>query len=158
MKKSLFITQGALIAALYVVLTFVSNIFGLANGAIQLRLSEALTVLPCFTPAAIPGLFAGCLIANLLTDGVLANIIVGSLATLIGATGTYYLRKSKWLAPLPPIISNTLLVPPILIYAYGIPGTFPYFALTVFIGEFLSAGVLGILLMGFLKRFTSLYI
>lgn len=155
MKKSLFITQGALIAALYVILTFLSNAFGLANGAIQLRLSEALTILPYFTPAAIPGLFAGCLISNLLTDGVIANIILGSFATLIGAIGTYYTKKNKWLAPLPPIISNTVLIPPILMFAYGIPGSLPYFAFTVFIGEFLSAGVLGMfLLITISKRLT----
>ena len=146
MKKNLFITQGALIAALYVILTFVSNAFGLANGAIQLRLSEALTILPCFTPAAIPGLFVGCLIANLLTDGVLANIIVGSLATLAGAVGTYCLRKLKWLAPIPTVISNTVLIPFVLMFAYGIPGSYPYFAFTVFAGEILSAYVMGILL------------
>jgi uncharacterized membrane protein len=69
MKRSLFITQSAVIAALYVALTLVSNALGLANGAIQLRVSEALTVLPAFMPAAVPGLVVGCLISNLLTDG-----------------------------------------------------------------------------------------
>lgn len=147
MRKSLFITQSALIAALYVALTYVSNIAGLANGAIQLRISEALTILPYFTPAAVPGLFIGCLIANLFTDGVLANIIVGSLATLIGAVGTRLLRKNKWLAAVPPILSNTIIVPFILIFAYHIPGSYPYFALTVFIGEFISAGILGTILL-----------
>ena len=96
-KKVLFLTQAAMIAALYVVLTFIANAFGLASGVIQVRLSEALTVLPFFTPAAVPGLYVGCLLANLLTGGCLLDILVGSLATLIGALGTRALRKWKWL-------------------------------------------------------------
>ncbi|MBP3361115.1 MAG: QueT transporter family protein [Clostridia bacterium] len=158
MRKSLFITQGALIAALYVALTYVANIAGLANGAIQLRISEALTVLPYFTPAAIPGLFIGCLIANLLTDGVLANIIVGSLATLIGAVGTRLLRKNKWLAAVPPILSNTIIVPFILMFAYHFPGSYFYFAFTVFIGEFITAGIFGtVLLLAIKSRAPHLF-
>ena len=66
-KKVLFLAQGAIIAALYVALTHAANALGLANGVIQVRLSEALTILPVFTPAAIPGLTIGCLISNLTT-------------------------------------------------------------------------------------------
>ena len=120
MKKNnvLFTTQAAMIAALYVVLTFLSNALGLANGAIQLRLSEALTVLPFFTPAAIPGLFTGCLISNMLTGCAPFDILFGSLATLLGAVGTRVMRKSKWLAPVSPIIANTLIIPFVLMYVY----------------------------------------
>lgn len=156
-KKTLFITQSALIAALYVVLTYVSNMFGLANGAIQVRISEALTILPVFIPSAIPGLFVGCLVANLLTDGILANIIFGSIATLIGALGTYMLRRNHWLAVLPPIIANTVIVPFIIIFAYGSPDSYWYIALTVFIGEVISAGVLGTLLYQALKSKKFLF-
>ena len=157
MKKSLFITQSAVIAALYVALTLVSNFLGLANGAIQLRISEAMTILPVFMPSAIPGLFIGCLISNLITDGVLLNIIGGSLATLIGAIGTRLLRKNYTLATLPPILANTVIVPFIIMYAYGAEGTYWYFALTVFIGEAISAGVLGVVLARALSKHKNLF-
>ena len=107
MKKTHFITHAALIAALYVVLTYVANSLGLASGAIQVRFSEALTILPFFTPAAIPGLFVGCILSNSLTLCVIWDTIFGSIATLLGAIGTYALRKHKWLAPLPPVLSNS---------------------------------------------------
>ena len=94
-QKVLYLTQAAMIAALYVVLTFVANALGLANGAIQIRFSEALTILPYFTPAAIPGLFIGCILSNTLTGCMIQDIIFGSLATLAGAFGTAALKKYK---------------------------------------------------------------
>ena len=154
-SKTLFIAQAAVIAALYVVLTLLANSLGLANYAIQLRFSEALTILPFFTPAAIPGLFLGCLISNLLTGAIVWDVVFGSLATLLGAAGTYLLRRCKWLAPLPPIVANTLIVPPVLYFAYRIPGSIPYFMLTVGIGELLSCGVLGLLLLFVLQRYRN---
>ena len=101
-KRTLFVTRAAMIASLYVILTLIANAFGLANYAIQVRFSEALTILPFFTPAAIPGLFGGCIIANILTGAVPLDVIFGSLATLIGAAGTYLFRKHKWMASIPP--------------------------------------------------------
>ena len=134
--RNLFITQAALIAALYVVLTLVSAAFGLDSKAIQFRLSEVLTVLPALTPAAIPGLFIGCLLSNFICGAMLPDMIFGSLATLIGAVGTYFIGKRvKWLSALPPIAANTVIVPLVLKYAYHLDGTVPFFALTVFIGE-----------------------
>ena len=106
-QKVLFLTHAAMIAALYVVLTYVANMFGLASGAIQVRLSEMLIILPVFTPAAIPGLFIGCLLSNLLTGCCILDILMGSLATLLGATGAYLLRKWKWAVPLPNIAANS---------------------------------------------------
>lgn len=94
-KKVLFAVQAAMIAALYVVLTYITNLLGLASGTIQVRFSEALCILPVFTPAAIPGLFIGCLISNLITGGIIWDIIFGSIATLLGALGTYFLRKKE---------------------------------------------------------------
>ena len=124
-KKVLYLVHGAVIAALYVVLTMLANALGLANYAIQVRFSEALTILPVFTPAAIPGLFLGCIISNTMTGCMLLDIIFGSLATLIGAFGTYLLRdKNKWLAPLPPIIANTIIVPFVLAYVYHLEVVF----------------------------------
>lgn len=151
-KKILFTAQSAMIAAIYVVLTFLANAFGLASGTIQIRLSEALTVLPYFTPAAIPGLFIGCLLSNILTGCCLLDIIVGSIATLIGAAGTYSLRKIKWAAPFPPIIANTLLVPFVLIKGYGIPSPYWFLMLTVGIGEVISCAILGMVLLFVLEK------
>ena len=157
MKKTKTMTQAALIAALYVVLTFVANAMGLASGAIQIRLSEALTILPCFTPAAIPGLFIGCLISNILVGSVIWDIVFGSLATLIGAIGTHYLRKHKWLSPLPPIISNSVIVPFVLVYAYGVQDALPFLAFTVGAGEVISAGVLGMILLKSLEKHKDIF-
>ena len=126
-----YLTQSGVIAAVYVILTMLAAALGLDSGAIQLRLSEALTILPVFAPAAVPGLFIGCLLSNILSGGVLWDVIFGSLATLLGAMGTRLLRKNRWLACLPPILANILIVPPVLTYAYGIPGGIPWLMLTV---------------------------
>ena len=156
-KRNPFITQAALIAALYVVLTLVSAAFGLDSKAIQFRLSEVLTVLPALTPAAIPGLFIGCLLSNFICGAMLPDMIFGSLATLIGAVGTYFIGKRvKWLPALPPIAANTVIVPLVLKYAYHLDGTVPFFALTVFIGEFVCCGILGtVLLYAIPKRLAA---
>lgn len=148
------ITQAAMIAALYVVLTFIANAFGLANYAVQIRFSEALTILPYFTPAAIPGLFIGCLTSNILTGCAMPDIIFGSLATLIGAIFTYKLRAFKWMAPIPPIIANMIIVPFVLLYAYGIrPLWFSF--LTVTAGEIISCGILGMGLLFTLEKYRN---
>lgn len=148
------IVQAAMIAALYVALTFIANAFGLANYAVQVRFSEALTVLPYFTPAAVSGLFVGCLLSNILTGCAIPDIIFGSIATLIGAVFTYKLRKYKWLAPIPPIIANMIIVPFVLLYAYGIrPLWFSF--LTVTFGEIISCGILGMLLLFTLEKYRN---
>ena len=153
-KKLLFLVHAAVIAALYVVLTFLANLFGLANYAIQVRFSEALTVLPLFTPAAVPGLAAGCLLANILTGCALPDILLGTLATLLGAVFTRLLRKHKWLAPIPPIAANTLIVPFVLRYVYGIRPLWLSFV-TVCIGELISCGLLGGLLISLLWKYRG---
>ena len=156
-NKIRFMAQAAAIAAIYVVLTLLANMFGLANYAIQVRFSEALTVLPCIMPSAIPGLTIGCLIANLLTGAMALDILFGSIATLLGAIFTYLLRKYKVLAPLPPIISNTLIIPFILAYVYNFEGSIWYFMITVGIGEIISCGILGYILLLSLKRLPGKY-
>ena len=155
MNHSHYLTQGAVIAALYVILTLIANAAGLANMVIQVRISEALTILPVFSPAAIPGLFVGCLISNLLTGALPLDILFGSLATLAGAIGTYRLREKRKTAWLPPVIANTIVVPLLLSYVYGIPGSIGYFALTVGIGEVISCGILGVVLMRALERYAK---
>lgn len=149
------LTHAAMIAAIYVVLTIFVSAFDLANGAIQVRISEALTILPAFTPAAIPGLFLGCLLSNLLTGALPMDIIFGSIATLIGACGSYLLRRWKWAVPIPPIAANVLIVPFLLAYVYHFPGGVPYFMLTVGIGEILSCGVLGMILYKLLAKYRN---
>ena len=152
-EKTTFITQGAVIAAIYVVLVFVFDYWSF--GPIQFRVAEALTILPVFTPAAVPGLFIGCLIANITGGAVIWDIVFGSLATLIGAVGTYMLRKHPWAAPLPPILANTVIVPFVLKYAYGTEGMLWYFMLTVGPGEVIVCGVLGSLLRVALKKYRN---
>ena len=154
-RRVKYITQAAMIAAIYVVLTLFISAFNLASGAIQIRISEALTVLPVFTPAAIPGLFIGCFISNLMSGGMLLDVIFGSLATLFGACGTYLLRKWKWAVPIPPILSNALIVPFVLAYVYHIPGGVPYFMVTVGIGQILSCGGLGMIVYKILAKFRN---
>ena len=150
-KTTKFICQSAIIAALYVVLTYLANALGLANYAIQVRFSEALCALAIFTPAAIPGLFLGCLISNILTACILWDIIFGSIATLIGAIGTYLLRKHPIPALLPPIISNMVIVPLVLKFAYGLEDGLWFLILTVGAGEVISVGILGFILYKALK-------
>ena len=158
MKKNnsillLDLTQGAMIAALYVVLTFIANLAGLASGVIQVRLSEALTILPVFTAAAVPGLAVGCVLANLLTGCAIWDVVFGSLATLIGAVGTRLLRgQSPVLAVLPPILSNSIIVPLVLQRVYGVEDAYWYLAMTVGAGEIISCGILGLLLYSSLKK------
>lgn len=152
-ERTLFLAQSAMIAALYVALTYVANLLGLASGAVQLRLSEALTILPVFTAAGVPGLFVGCILANALTGCALWDVVAGSLATLLGALGTRWLRRYKVLPLLPPIVANTLIVPFVLAYVYGAEGTISWFMLTVGAGEILSCGVLGWLLRSVLQRY-----
>ena len=157
-KKVKIITQGAAIAAMYTVLTIFAGAFNLAGGAIQLRISEALTILPYFTISAVPGLFIGCLISNIILGGVIWDIIFGSLATLIGAIITYFLRtKNKFLAPIGPIVSNTLIIPFVLSYAYGVEEAMWFLFLTIGAGEFLSCGILGTLLLKSLEKYKMIF-
>ncbi|BCN28952.1 QueT transporter family protein [Anaeromicropila herbilytica] len=152
-KGTRFLTEAAMIAAIYVVLTYMFQPFGFKD--IQVRLAEALTILPYFTPAAIPGLFVGCLLGNFLGGAVLLDVICGSLATLVAAIFSYLLRKNKYLVPLPPIILNMLVVPYVLRIGYAITIPIPMMMLTVGIGEVLSCGVLGFLLLKGLDKYKN---
>lgn len=155
-----YLTRGALIASLYVGLSYLATVFGLASGAIQFRISEALCILPVFMPEAIPGLFIGCLISNIIGGCVLWDIVFGSIATLIGALGAYALRnlpnRFKWVATLPNFLSNTVIVPFVLMYAYGVNAGFFPLALTVGIGEAVC-GVIGGSALYYSVRNTNLF-
>ncbi|MBR5295083.1 MAG: QueT transporter family protein [Clostridia bacterium] len=146
-KKLMHLTLSAVIAALFAALTLLSSALGLAIGPFELRFSEALCILPVFTPAAIPGLFLGCILGNLLSGAVFLDVIFGSLATLIGALGTYFWRNKKILPYLPPILANTAIVPPLLYFVYGFRSSaLPFLFFSIFVGEVISAGLFGAVL------------
>lgn len=147
-------TEAALIAALYVALTLMFE--PISFGPIQFRISEMFCVLPYFTPAAVPGLFAGCLLGNVLGGAMLPDIVFGSLATFLGAVGSYMLRGNKYLVCLPPILANMLIIPPVLKYAYHFEGALSFFVLTVGIGELLAVGVIGNILLAILEKYKAL--
>ena len=153
-KNVTFLTHAAMIAAIYGVLTFVFA--PISFGEVQIRIAEMLTVLPIFTPAAIPGLFVGCIIGNIAGGALLPDIIFGSIATLIGAVGTYMLKKlPKLIAVLPPIVANMVIVPFVLIYAYGVNLPVVFLMITVGIGEVVSCGVLGTLMASVLEKYRG---
>lgn len=152
-RKNLFLTQAAMIAAIYVVLTYIFQPFGFMD--IQVRIAESLTILPYFTPAAIPGLFIGCFLGNLLGGAVLLDMICGSLATLIGAILSYLLRRNKYLVPIPPILANIIIVPWVLRIGYGLVVPIPIMMITVGIGEVISCGILGMILLFTLNKYKS---
>ena len=155
-KKTTMVAYGGLIAALYVGLTYLSASVGLASGVIQVRISEALTILPVFTAAAIPGLTAGCVLANLLTGCAAWDVVFGSLATLIGAVGTRLMKKTPQLAWIPPVLANVAIVPIVLMKVYGVPDAWWYLALTVGAGELIACGLLGLLVWRAGQRIPAL--
>lgn len=154
-KRTNNLAQGALIAALYTVLTLISSTMGLASGVIQVRLSEAMTIMPVFTPAAVPGLCVGCFISNIITGCAPMDVLCGTIATLIGAVLTERLASHKVLASLPPIIANTLIIPWVLALVYDFEGSIAYFTITVLAGEFIAAGVLGQVLRHLLEPYAE---
>ena len=146
-KKTLYLCHAAIIAAMYVVLSYVSAALGLASNVIQCRFSEALCILPIYTPAAVPGVAIGCLIFNIMSACAWQDVLFGTLATLLGAVGARLLRRVPLLAPWPTVIANTLIIPFVLIYAYGVGDAWFFLMLTVGVGEIISAGIFGYILM-----------
>lgn len=149
-KKTLYVTQAAVIAALYVVLVFVFQYSSF--GPIQFRVAEALTILPYFTPAAIPGVTIGCLLSNLLFSAEILDVMFGTAATLIAAYLSYQLRENKFLVPVPPILVNAIIIPWVLKYAYFEADPVPFMMLTVGAGQLVSAGILGMILLFALEK------
>ena len=154
------LATAAIIAALYTVMSLMSSVFGLTYGAIQCRFSEALTVLPFFLPEAVPGLFVGCLVTNLMSTVGPLDIILGSMATLLAALWTAKM-PNKWLAPLPPVICNAVIIGAMIAwyeagFGPGFGAAFAYNAGTVGIGEAIACYVLGMLLLAILPRVPAL--
>ena len=156
-KNVLLIAQAGIIGALYVVLTMMVAPFNLASGAIQFRISEALCVLPYFTPAAVPGVIIGCFLSNIMLASPIPDIIFGTLATAIGAVISYKLRKFRFLVTLPPVVANALIIPFVLRFAYHIPDAIPYLMFTVGAGEVLACFVLGSLLITMLMPVKQIF-
>ncbi len=154
-RKYSHLTLAALLAALYVLLTYLAAAFGLSSGAVQLRFSEALNVLCLFSPAAVAGMTAGCFLANLLTGCALWDVALGSLATFLGALLARKLRNRPRIALWMPVLTNALLIPPVLCYVYQAEGTLWFFALTVGLGQIVSCTLLGGALYRPLQRILS---
>ena len=154
-SSALWIAQSAAIAALYVVLTLIFA--PISFGEMQVRISEALTILPLFTPAAIPGLFVGCVLGNMLGGAIVWDVVFGSLATLLGAVGGYLLRKNRWLVPLPTVIANGVIVPFVLRYGYGVELPVILMMVYVAVGEIVSCYGLGELLITVLLKHKNIF-
>ena len=163
MPKSHFTTKqlatAGIIAAIYTVMSLLSSVFGIAYGPIQCRFSEALTVLPFFLPEAVPGLFIGCIVTNLMSTVGPLDLLLGSLATLLAALWTARVRN-RWLAPLPPVLCNAVIIGAMIAwYEVGFTeafwGMFAFNALTVGIGQILACYGLGLLLMKALSHTPS---
>ena len=154
-QTALLISQGAAIAALYVALTMIFA--PISFGAVQVRVAEALTILPLFTPVAIPGLFVGCVLANILGGAIVWDVVFGSLATLIGAALGYVMRKNRWLVPIPAVAANTVIIPLVLRYGYGIDMPLYLIMLYVAIGEVVGCYLLGEMLATVLLKRKEIF-
>ena len=152
--KLKYLLQASAIAAIYAVLTIL--LAPISYGPMQVRISEALTILPCFTPAAVPGLFVGCLVSNLLGPYGIIDVICGSAATLIAALLSYFLRKHKWLVPLPQVIVNGIVIGGMLHFAYGVPGLFVCM-LWVAAGQALSCYLIGMPLIKIFEKHKGIF-
>ena len=153
--KTKYLAEAAVIAAIYALLTIV--LAPISYGAVQVRISEALTVLPFFTPAAVPGLFVGCIAANIMSPYGLADLIFGSAASLIGAIGSYLLRKKPLLVSLAPVISNGIIVGAMLYYVYEVPLPLIVQMLYVALGEVVACYAIGYPLMKYLNKYKRIF-
>ena len=147
--------QAAVIAAIYATLTLILAPF--SYGVMQIRVSEALTILPYFTPAAIPGLFVGCLVANMMSPIGMIDMVLGSGATLIAAVCSYYLRNRPLLVPLPPVIANGAIIGSMLYYAYAVPMPLIACMLWVAAGELIACYLIGYPLLRILKKYKNIF-
>ena len=151
-----YLTRAAIIAAIYVVLTYLAGILNLAYGPVQFRISEALTVLPFLFPEAVPGLFVGCIVSNILSPYGVLDLVVGSAATLLAAIWTNKCRN-RFVAPLPPVVCNAVLVGAMIAwyeagFGAGFLAAFVYNAATVGLGEAIVCYALGLPLLKVLEN------
>ncbi len=155
MKNTKFLLQAAVISAVYAALTIL--LMPLSYGVMQVRVSEALTILPFFTPAAIPGLFVGCLVSNMVGPYGILDMVIGSSATLIAAICSYFFRRSPILVPLPPVIANGVLIGGMLYYAYSVPMPLIACILWVAAGELIACYAIGYPLLKYMKKYKNIF-
>ncbi|MEG0291744.1 MAG: QueT transporter family protein [Anaerovoracaceae bacterium] len=148
-----YIVQAGIIAAIYAVLTII--LAPISYGPMQVRVSEALTILPVFTSASIPGLFVGCVIANVFGGNGVIDVVFGSLATVVAAFITYKLRNKPLLAPLAPVVLNGGVVGSVLYFAYGVPMSLFACMGWVAIGELIACYAIGYPLMKLLGKYEA---
>ncbi|HZK62171.1 MAG TPA: QueT transporter family protein [Anaerovoracaceae bacterium] len=153
--KTKFLIQAGIIAATYAALTIVLAPF--SYGPMQIRVSEALTILPYFTPAAVPGLFIGCLVSNYISPYGVIDMICGSGATLIAAAGSYMLRSKPVLVPLPPVLANAVIIGLMLYYAYGVPMNLFLIMAWIGLGELIACYAIGYPLLRYLKKYKRIF-
>ncbi|NLT47861.1 MAG: QueT transporter family protein [Clostridiales bacterium] len=153
--KAKYLVHGAAIAAVYTALTLL--LMPLSYGVMQIRISEALTVLPALTPAAIPGLFLGCFIANMLGPNGMIDMVLGSSATLLAAITSYKLRSRPLLVPLPPVLANGLIIGPMLYYVYAVPVPLWACILWVALGEAIACYGIGLPLLKYMSKRKSIF-
>ena len=150
------LVRGAVIAAIYAVLTLLLQ--PISYGAIQIRFSEALTLLPILMSEAVPGVTLGCLLANVLGGSMLPDIVFGTLATFLAAVATRRLRQNFWLAAAMPVIANGLIVGAVVHFCYAPEMALPLCMLTVALGEAVACFVVGPLLIAARKKLPGKYL
>ena len=153
--KTKYLIQASIIAAVYVAITIAFA--PISYGYIQVRISEALTILPFFTPAAIPGLFVGCFIANFLGPLSVADLIIGSSASLIASVLSYKLRHRQILVPLPPVTVNGVMIGAMLYFIYGVPVPLWMCMAFVTVGQIIACYGIGYPLLCFLKKYRRIF-
>lgn len=155
MKKTKFLVLSSVIAALYAAITM--GFYVISYGAVQFRISEALTILPIFTPAAVPGLTVGCLIANIMGGNGPLDIVFGTLATLLAAIFTRKFRKKPLIAIFSPVLFNALIVGSLIYYIAPNEGALFLNMLTVGFGELVVCYAIGYPLVHFLKKYPKIF-
>ena len=152
------LTQAALVAAIYTALCMLLHPISFGFGGVELRVSEALTLLPVLMPAAVPGLFIGCLLSNLLGGATLLDVVFGSLTTLLAALLTRKCREKPLLAAFWPVILNALVIGALLRYAYGVPMPLWLCMLSIGAGQAVACYGIGLPLMRLMKRIPEKYL
>lgn len=154
-RQTKFWIQAALIAAIYATLTILLG--SISYGPVQFRIAEALTILPALTPAGIPGLFVGCLVANILGPYGLIDMVLGGGATLIAAILSYQLRKRPILVPLPPVLVNAVVIGMMLYYVYAVPMSLLACMAAVGFGQLVTCYGIGYPLLKILGRYENIF-
>ena len=151
------LVQASLIAAVYTALCMILHPISFGFGGVELRVSEALSLLPMMTPAAVPGLFVGCLLSNLLGGATMLDVVFGSLTTLAAAVLTRKWRSRPLLAALPPVLMNAVVIGALLRYAYGVAMPLGLCLASIGRGQAAACYAIGLPLMKLFRRMPKKY-